>query len=398
MEISRKRSLAVLGLVGVLAMSFLVGSSSSMATKDPVKVGIIYSRTGPFAGFGAEYIQGFKLGLKYVTNGSNSVNGHKLEIAYVDDAGDPAKAVSAAKDLIGQGYKVLAGSTSSGTALQVAPLAAQNNILFISGVAASDGITGLNRNTFRAGRQSYQDVLDAANFLKKGEVGRKIVVFVEDTAFGSSSAAAVQAVFGGKGHTVTKIAVPFGASDLTPFAQQLKNANADLVYIAWAGPNGTQMWQSLQQQRVPQTTNVITAVANRATYPVLGPSLAGVNLISHYVYSGPKNKVNDWLVRDMRKRGQVPDLFTPDGFVNAQMVARAIDKADGDDVTKMITALEGWQFLAPKGVQRIRPQDHAMVQPMFLAQLYKKTNGRYDAKVLKTISPGNVQPPVKPFS
>ena len=50
-----------------------------------------------------------------------------------DDAGDPAKAAAAAKDLIGKGYKIIAGSTASGVALQVAPIAAQNKVLFISG-------------------------------------------------------------------------------------------------------------------------------------------------------------------------------------------------------------------------------------------------------------------------
>jgi branched-chain amino acid transport system substrate-binding protein len=63
----------------------------------------------------------------------------------------------------------------------------------------------------------------------------------------------------------------------------------------------------------------------------------------------------------------------------------------------MISALEGYQFLAPKGLQRVRPEDHAMQQPMFQVQL-TFPGGRAVAKVLKTVSPGNVQPPVKPFS
>src|SRR5207248_3209170 len=96
---------------------------------------------------------------------------------------------AAGKDLIGQGYKILAGSTSSGVALQMAPLADQNNVLFISGAAASDEITGVNRHTFRAGRQSYQDVQTAASFIAPKSVGKKIVVFAEDTAFGASNVA-----------------------------------------------------------------------------------------------------------------------------------------------------------------------------------------------------------------
>jgi branched-chain amino acid transport system substrate-binding protein len=395
-----------IGLVGALAaLVVMVGAataaahvdSASHASASTVKVGIIYSRTGALAGFGNEYIQGFRLGLRYATHGTNTVRGHKLEVTYVDDATDAAKAVAAGKDLIGQGYKILGGSTSSGIALQMAPLAAQNKILFISGAAASDAITGLNRYTFRSGRQSYQDVLDAAAFIPKAQVGRKVVVFAEDTAFGASNVSAVRAVFGGKGHTVSSILVPFNAADLTPFAQRLKNANADLVFVAWAGPNALQMWQSLQQQGVPKSTKLVTGLADRVTYSTLGPVLGGVNLLSHYVANGPKkDKVNAWLVKQMAKSKQVPDLFTPDGFVAAQMIVRAVQKANGDEVDKMISGLEGWQFLAPKGKQRVRPQDHAMIQPMFQVQLVRK-GGKWTPKVIKTVSPGNVQPPVKSF-
>jgi branched-chain amino acid transport system substrate-binding protein len=359
-----------------------------------VKVGFIYSRTGLLSQFGAEEVQGFKLGLEYT---KGQCGGYTIEPTYVDDATDPAKAVAAAKDLIGQGYKILTGTASSGAALQVAPIADQNQILYISGAAASDAITGLNRHTFRAGRQSYQDVLDAAGILPPKTAGKKITVFAEDTAFGNGNFAAVSAVFGGKGHIVSKILVPFGASDLTPYAQQLKNANADMVFVAWAGLNGPQMWQALQQQGVPKSTTIVTGLANRAIYPIFGPQVPGVTLVSHYVYQAPKNAVNDWLVKRMKKNGQVPDIFTPDGFVIAQMLCHAIAKGGDANVDEMISALEGWQFLAPKGKQRIRPEDHAMLQPMFQVQLVKNAKGKYDAKVLKTVSPGNVQPPVKPF-
>jgi branched-chain amino acid transport system substrate-binding protein len=139
-----------------------------------VKVGFIYPRTGLLSQFGAEEVQGYKLGLEYV---KGKCGGNTIQTTYVDDATDPAKAVAAAKDLIGQGYKILAGTGSSGAALQVAPIADQNQILYISGAAAADAITGINRHTFRAGRQSYQDVLDAAGILPPKSAGKKVVVF-----------------------------------------------------------------------------------------------------------------------------------------------------------------------------------------------------------------------------
>jgi branched-chain amino acid transport system substrate-binding protein len=385
-------------LVGALTTAAGARTDSRGTTAATIKVGIIYSRTGALAGFGNEYADGFQYGLKYARSTTKNCGGNNFQVTFVDDQTVAANAVNAVKDLIGKGYKIIAGSTSSGAALQVAPVADQNNVLFIAGAAASDAITGLNRHTFRAGRQSYQDVLDARGFLPAKSIGKKIVVFAEDTAFGASNVAAVTDVFGGKGHTVSKVLAPFQTADLTPYVQQLKNANADLVFVAWAGSNAAAMWNGLRQQGIMSSTTVTTGLPDRVNYPTLGPLFEGAKLLSHYVYQAPKNKVNKWLVAQMKKQGKVPDLFTPDGFVTAQMICRAVQKAGGDgNVDRMISALEGWQFAAPKGLQRIRQADHAMIQPMFQVQLVKQ-GSKYEPKVLKTVSPGNVQPPVHPFS
>ena len=392
---------AVVSLLGIAAAAAATASTDSRGTAaaKAVKVGFIYSRTGALSGFGAEEVEGFQYGLKYLKATHNTCGGHKLNVTYVDDQTSAATAVNAAKDLIGQGYKIIAGSTSSGAAAQVAPIADQNNVLFISGPAAADAMTGLNRHTFRAGRQSYQDVETAAGILPPKSVGKKIVVFAEDTAFGGSNVAAVSQVLGVKGHTVTKLLVPFQVADLTPYAQQLKNMNADLVFIAWAGSNAAAMWQALDQQKVLDTTSVMTGLADRVQYDTFGPIVGTkAKLLSHYIYQGPKNKVNTWLVKQMKAHsGHVPDLFTPDGFNTALMVCHAVQKANGDNVDKMISALEGWQFLGPKGISRIRKADHALIQPMFIASLFKQKNGKWEAKWIKTVAPGNVQPPVHPF-
>jgi branched-chain amino acid transport system substrate-binding protein len=152
------------------------------------------------------------------------------------------------------------------------------------------------------------------------------------------------------------------------------------------------MWKALDQQNVFAGTQVVTGLAERATWAALGDQATKIHFLSHYVYTAPKNKVNDWLVQQMRKRGQAPDLFTPDGFVEAQMLVHALQKGDYD-VDKMISSLEGYKFLAPKGFQAIRPQDHAMLQPMFRVALVKK-NGHLVANVLGTATPYETAPPV----
>ena len=387
------------GVVALIAAA-LAGTAAARvdargtAAAKTVNVAFIYSKTGALSAFGQEEYDGFQAGLDYT---KSKCGGYTINPTYIDDATNPATAIDAFKAQVGQGVKIIGGTDSSGIAGQLAVLAAQNDVLYISGAAAADAITGLNRNTFRAGRQSMQDVLDAAGIFPP-KTQKKIVVFAEDTAFGASNVTAVQQIFGGRGHTVTKILSPFNAADLTPYAQQLKNSAADAAFIAWASTtNAAAMWQSLQQQGVEKQMTIVTGLANRASYDSIGPLVQGVTLLSHYVYQAPHNAVNTYLVKWMAKhRHSVPDLFTPDGFVTAQMICRAVQKG-GTDTSKQISALEGWQFLAPKGKERVRQQDHAMLQPMFQVQLLPTSGGHFVVKVVKTLSPGNVQPPVSPF-
>ena len=188
--------------------------------------------------------------------------------------------------------------------------------------------------------------------------------------------------------------VPLSAQDFTPFAQQVKQANPDLLFVAWAGTTAPAMWRALEQQGAFGVSNKITTgLAERATWSTFGDVAAKIDFLSHYVHTAPKNKVNDFLVSSMRKRGQAPDLFTPDGFVAGQMIVQALTGAKGDNVDKMITALEGWSFVGPKGQQTIRKSDHAMIQPMFQVKLVKQANGKWTPRVVARIKGQFVAPP-----
>jgi len=394
------RLLMVAAAVLVAACGGASGTSPTPTTqvKDTVKVGIVYSKTGLLASYVQQYIDGLQVGLAYATKGTGIVNGHKIEITSQDDAGDPAKAVSAVKDLIGQGFHIIGGSTSSGVATQVAPIAAQNKVLFISGPAAGDAITGINHYTFRSGRQSQEDVLAIKGTLTGNLSGKKILVFAQDTAFGQGNVAAVKALIGDpNGATVDKILVPASATDFTPFAKQAKDSKPDVMYIAWAGNTATAMYTSLSQQGVLTSTTVVTGLDQRSTYPLFAPLAGGAQLLSHYVYQAPKNAANDYLISELKKQSKVPDLFSPDGFVAGQLIVQAVGKADGDgNVEKMISALENYSFQAPKGGQRIRAADHAMLQPMFIVKL-TGSGANLEPEVVKTVSLQDATPPVVPM-
>lgn len=383
---------------GALAVALLAGCASAQQTSGtsttssaPVKVAIVYSKTGLLAAYGAEYVAGLKAGLSYATKGTGKAGSHPLEITYADDGGDPAKAIAATKQYIGEGYKIVAGTEDSGIAMQLAPLAAQNKILYISGPAAADAITGINRYTFRSGRQTYQDVATAGTFVGDPK-GKKILVFAQDSTFGQGNAAAVEKVLGSKGAQVSKLLVPATTTDFTPFAQQAKQTGADLVFVAWAGATTAAMWQSLDQQGVLSSGTVTTGLANQATFSAYGPAASRIKFLSYYFPAAANNPVNTAMTQAITRAGSTPDLFSPDGFVAGQMIVRAVTQANGDNVDGMIKALEGWTFNAPKGSMTIRSVDHAMLQPMFEAKLVVNGSG-ITPQLIATVPASTTAPP-----
>lgn len=388
-----------LALTGIALSTALVacgspgqaGGSGDDGGDGPHKVGLVYSKSGPLAPYGEQYRDAFAVGLDHATDGTGEVDGRKIEITEKDDAGDPSKAVSAATSLIGQENTIIAGSTASGVALQVAPIAKDNKTLFISGPAAVDGVTGANEYTFRSGRQTYQDVATAGTMLGDVE-GKEVTVLAQDSAFGTANIDAVRSVLGDKGAKVTAIEAPSAAKDFTPFATKIKSQSPDLLFVAWAGDNATSMWGTLSQQGVFEETKVVTGLDIKATHSLFGEAGTKIDFLSHFFEGAADNETYTALEEGLEEEDQEIDLFSTDGFVAAQMVVRALEEGDGD-VDGMVDALEGWTFEGPKGEMEIREEDHALLQPMFTVSLTK--DGKEFTPVRgEQVDPDDVAPPV----
>ena len=373
------------------SLCFTTGAAAPSA----VNVALITSKTGLLGVYGNEYLDGFNVGLAYATHGTGAVNGHTIDVTVTDDAGDPAKAVAAFKNAVGGGTKIIAGTVWSGIALQLAPLAKENDVLFISGPAATDAVTGANKNTFRSGRETYQDVKTVGAVLGADVRGKHVLVLAQDSAFGQANVAAVKAVLGADGAMVDQLLVPLSANDFTPFTQKVLDAKPDLLYVAWAGTTGVALFKALEDSGVENITKVVTGLDQRAGFGFYGKDPSKIFFLSHYLAEGSKDQANTYLIDAMKKQGKMPEIFTNDGFVAAQMIVHAI-AASPDDVAKQIAALEGWSFEGPKGQMTIRAADHAMLQPMFIVQLVGPGNAPHPV-VLRTLSPQTVAPPVRAF-
>ena len=395
MRVTKKLLLGSVVVTAALALAACAPSAepSGEATDggglEEVTVGIVTSESGPLAGYGKQYLDGFEAGLDYATDGTGEIDGTTITIENRDDAGDPDKAVTAVKELIGEGVNIIAGTASSGVALAVAEQAEQNKVLYISGPAAADAITGVNDYTFRSGRQSAQDVATAGTFLEDIE-GKTVTVFAQDNAFGQGNVAAVEAILGGKGATVNSVLVAEDATEFTPFAQQVLAGSPDLVFVAWAGATSGAMWQAMSQQGVLDEIPVVTGLGDAATFGAYGEASEKSNFLNHYFPGAPDNDVNTAMVEAIEAAGGTPDLFSPDGFNAAVMIVQAIKEGQGD-VDAMVSALEGFEFEGPKGAMTVRASDHALIQEMYQAKLVAQ-DGTFVPELVDTVSADDVAP------
>jgi branched-chain amino acid transport system substrate-binding protein len=373
-------------VIAAVSLALLAPSMSPAQAAEDIKIGVITSTSGPLASYGVAYNEGLTWGLNYYTGGKMAINGRKLVVTSKDDGADPASATASFKEMVGNGTKVIVGTASSGVALTLAPLAAQNKVLYISGPAKNDLVTSsANKYVFRSGNSSTQDLAPLAGI--KPISGKKVVLFVEDNAFGAGNIAAARALMTSKGALFEEIKVPTSTSDFTPFAKKAADAKGSYVFIAWSNAlTAGAMLTSLKIQGAFATQRPITGLAGAATYDIYGTLFEGSNAIltNSYFAGAAKTPAATDLAKWYAENKKTQDLFTSTGADAAKMIVMALTSNPTQDVDKMIRNLEGKSWVGVKGPMKIDASSHMLIQPMFLVAL-EKSGTRYVPKLLKTI-------------
>jgi branched-chain amino acid transport system substrate-binding protein len=349
-----------------------------------LKIALIAGKTGALEAYAKETELGFMMGLEYLTKGSMMINGRKVKVIVKDDQGKPDLAKAALAEAYGDDkVDIAVGTTSSGAALAMLPVAEEYKKVLVVEPAVADAITGdkWNRYIFRTGRNSSQDGLAAAAAL----MGEANVAFLaQDYAFGRDGIKAFKdslAAVKSKAKVVHEEYAPQNATDFTASAQRIFDALKDkpgrkILSIYWAGANPLTKIADMKPERYG-----IELAAGGNILPVLKgwKNLVGMEGSIYYYYAFPKNAMNDWLVAENQKRlKQPPDFFTAGGFAAASAVYTALTKAGSSDTEKLIATMEGMEFDTPKGKMTFRKDDHQALQPMFHFRIKKAQANEWD--------------------
>jgi branched-chain amino acid transport system substrate-binding protein len=368
----------------ILAAAFALSAASIAAHAQELKIALILGKTGPFESYAKQTETGFMMGLEYLTGGKMELDGKKLKVIVKDDQLKPDLAKAALAEAYGDDKVAIAvGTTSSGAALAMLPVAEEYKKILVVEPAVADSITGdkWNRYVFRTARNSTQDGLAGASTLK-GEAS--IAFLAQDYAFGRDGVKAAKdalAAVGSKAKVVHEEYAPQNTTDFTAAAQRIFDVlktkpEPRILAIIWAGPHPLSKIADLK----PERYNIALAPGGNLL-PVLKTwkSYAGTEGAIYYYYGFPKNPMNDWLVAEHMKRFNAPpDFFTAGGFSAASAVVSALRKVPSADTEKLIAAMEGMEFDTPKGRMTLRREDHQAMQAMYHFRIKKEQRGEWD--------------------
>lgn len=400
-----KRRISIIGWMLALSVLLMLstgcgpaGSESASGSGEPIKIGLLVSKTGALESYGEQTINGFELGIEYATEGTKRVAGRSIEWIVEDTETKPDVAVQKATKLLEEDeVDILVGASSSADTLAILPLAEEYQRVMVVEPAVADSITGddWNRYIFRTARNSSQDAVAGARAI--AGPGVKIATLAPDYAFGRDGVAAFKRAAEKLGAEIVleEYADP-KATDFTPNIQKIIMKKPDYLFVIWSGANTP--WKQLADMKVQERgIKVSTGVPDFAAMQVMKP-MVGIEGFTVYHYSLPKNPVNDWLVREHRERfGDPPDLFTPGGMSAAIAIVEALEKTGGDpDAERLIQTMEGMFFETPKGKMTFRPEDHQALQAMYAVKLEKKKGSDGPEPVLiREISPEEAAPPIE---
>src|SRR6266700_601091 len=246
-----RRTLLKLAASGIAAGPLLGVPSLLRAQEKPIRIGVLYDLSGPFAAAGSmPCAVGAQIAIDLANEHGGVLGKYKIEPIKADSQSKADVAINEAERLIDQEkVDIILGIYSSAHAVPLAAkLEAQKKILWITTAIASSVFKGKDLHyVFRAQIHSDQYGEAGASFLAENAKAKlgiepkdlKVAVIYEDGPYGTGVAEADVAQCKERGITQVVLKEGYSAStpDLSSLVTKLKRARADVILHTGYNPD-----------------------------------------------------------------------------------------------------------------------------------------------------------------
>jgi branched-chain amino acid transport system substrate-binding protein len=356
-------------------------STAQTANKEPIKIGAVFSQSGPLASLGQAELTGARIAVKEI-NDKGGIGNRLIELVVKDPASNADEAVRFARELVVQD-RVMAvvgpESTTTGAAMmQVMTEAGIPSISLQGGVDL-----GKDAGTvFGNGWTGTTVVKASIEYLKSKNITKVGYLSTAD-ALGQAGEKFGLPLFQQANIQVVKQTFAAGATDLTAQLSALQRENVGSVFLWATGAPAVVAAKNFTDLRMSGKLlllNVTTALASQ-----FGPASASVLVAqpkllvySEIPSSDPQYKaMSDYAKVAQANSLNAADPYTANGYGAIKTLAKSIEQV-GADPAKIVALWKGGFDLTDNPAGRVKwsDTDHQGFNPADLVMVQYDATGK----------------------
>jgi len=383
--------------VAAAALCTLLPLAAWAQAKDPVRVGLVSSKSGVFSQQGEEVIRGVIFAIEEA-NAKGGVDGRKVEVQLADDEGTPEAGRRVAEKLAREGHNLLIGAIPSSISLALAPNLERWDAAYFVVASKSDKITGDSCRA-RLFRTNHSDAMDIAMIGEwaKGFKEKSFATLAADYVWGRDSAESFAKAIRAQGKEVKlQLYAPMGTKDFSPFIAQLKEANVEAVWVAEVGRDAIAFVKQAQEfGLIPKVRLIGHSLLQNFMVDATGKALDGT---PGNVTYGPEldNPVNKAFVAAWKSKfNRLPTDNEGLAYNGMRVMFEGVKKAGSTKPGDVAKALRGATIDSLYGPVVMRAEDHQLVLPNLVGRA-KPVDGQLRPVIEQTF-PASLTPPPSPL-
>ena len=364
----------------LLATSILAGAAPmAHADDDVVRVGLVYTLSGPAAVLGEHSRDGFLLAMEKL---DNKLGGKPVEIIVVDDEQKPDIAVSRARELVeSKEVDFVVGPVFSNIVNAIVGPVTDGGAFLISTNAGTSNLAGAecNPDLFVTSYQNDQ----------MHEVSGK---YAQDQGFQNvfllapNYQAGKDAMEGFK-HSYTngiagEILVPLGQLDFSAELAQIAAMQPDAIYAFMPGGMGVNLVKQFNQAGMTGTPFLSAFTVDETTLPAQQDAALGLSGGSNWAPDMDTPESREFVENFIAAYDRVPAVYAMQAYDAAMLIDSAVSAVEGNlsDRDALREALKAADFTSLRGDFAFGP-NHYPIQDFYLTKVVKRDDGLYSTSI-----------------
>ena len=306
-----------------------------------ITIGLIAPLTGPVAAYGDQVKNGAQTAVDEI-NKKGGILGEKVVLELADDAGEPKQGVSAANKVVADGIRFVVGPVTSGVAIPVSDVLAENGVLMVTPTATAPDLTkrGLTNVLRTCGRDDQQAEV-AAKYVLEHFKDKRVAIINDKGAYGKGLADAFKATLNAGGITeVINDSITPGDKDFSALTTRIKAEKVDLVYFGGYHPEGGLLARQLHDLSVNAQIIGGDGLSNTEFWSI-GTDAAAGTLFTNA--SDATKSPDSKAAADALAAKNIPaEAFTLNAYAAVEVLKAGIEKAgSAEDAEAVAAALKG---------------------------------------------------------